>query len=115
MKKMKMYWIVGSVCVGVIVFLSIIFAIGMLSLAANTPNMDPDKIKLMVIPSVTLYFLLVFAAGIVQLVFAIKHLLDYSRDDIYDTSLLSSCLFQAFFGLGGIGLIIVLVIGKDRY
>lgn len=107
-KKMTPYWIFGGICMGFTFISSVIFMIAFGSTIFLSA--DPAQVFVSMILNAILFIVIAGALGIAQIVVAILHLVNYWHDNFENNdSKVAHALYQFFFGLGIIGLIIVLV------
>lgn len=107
-KKMTPYWIFGGIAAGFQFIASIIFTNFVLVSILESAN--PEQAVIGMLLSIILFCVIAGALGIVQIVVAILHLVNYWKDNFENNdSKVTHALYQFFFGLGIIGLIIVLV------
>lgn len=115
MKSLKIHWIIGVSLIVLQVILYFLIIGIFLKILQDYPNLQqqqpltPEQLQPYV-EKMMPYILLMSLVGIVMLVNAIMHIVSYSKGNFGTDSKVSSALFQFFFGLNLIGLIIVLVI-----
>lgn len=107
-KKMTLYWIFGGICTGFIFVSSIIF---MITVGASIHfGANPSQVVVNMLFNIILFGVITSGFGIAQIVVAILHLVNYWNNKFENNdSKVAHALYQFFFGLGIIGLIIVLV------
>lgn len=113
MKKMKTYWIVGVVVFIALIILSFMMFNDIFKLLAEILNegseLTTEHINTVTNKILTVYYLPITLLTLLNSVFGIFQLIYYAKGDL-DTSKTASALYQLFFGIGLIGLIIALVI-----
>lgn len=108
-KSMLWFWLVGA-GVTVVDFIGGIVVFVAIMMAVQSGATDPYAI---LYGSVFIWMVIIGLLSTVQLIMGIIHLVLYSKDEFSSDSKVGHALYQAFFGLGLLGLIIVLVINPQ--
>ena len=107
-KSMLWFWLVGASTV-VADFIGFIVIFVAVLTAVQSGVSDPYAV---LYGSVSIWTIVVGILSTVQLIMAIIHLVFYAKNEFASDSKAGHALYQFFFGLGLIGLIIVLVVNK---
>jgi len=102
------FWLVGAVVTMVNFIGSIVVFVAVL-MAIQSGMANPYAV---LYGSMFIWTIVIGLLSFVPLIMGIIHLVLYSKNDFTSDSKVGHALYQVFFGLGIIGLIIVLVINK---
>ena len=108
-KSMLWFWLVGA-GVAVVDFIGGIVMFVAVLMAIQSGSANPYAV---LYGSMFIWTIVVGLLSVVQLIMGIIHLIFYSKNEFASDSKVGHALYQVFFGLGLVGLIIVLVINPQ--
>ena len=109
-KRMTLYWIFSVLC-SVGVYVGAIILLVSLSSVYETGN---PLALIFALYGVIGWVIILSIPSIIQFIIAIIHLVNYYKNNFISRAKVGHALYQLFFGLGIIGMIIVLVKHNDE-
>lgn len=112
-KSMVPFWVVGGLTIAMNLFVAIMMSVVIFGAIQNIDSFE-EIVPIIVDPGLLIWRVLSSIIGTISFVMGIVHLVFYSGNKFTNNeSKVTHALYQFFFGLGLIGLIITLVINPQ--